>query len=312
MKIFYLFIISILFVSNLSFSQSDKIVNNPGLTLYDVCPLKEALNKLGQTEKDIGYNPKAYWMSYPLPSQNQYSLPVFGDLFSEPDKIFTYVRQAAYEEERYLDTDTILNNPQAIYKLCFYLGVDRVYSGFRSYGSNLDDRWFPREKKEWESPRDSIQQNSDPIEIALNKTEEISLKWKIFTEDDESWQKWQESKAGWMKFKKTLTLGEQKFYAFILLNLAVSYEQALISYQFADITNIRNYLFAKDRDSGESLRMRERILSSCGGIDKASLWYASLKVSELSGYILNLIKENAGTISPVKNSWKLYTPIGWF
>lgn len=303
----------LLFITlNPIYSQTEKIVNNPGLTLYDVCPLKEVLNKLGQTEKDIGYNPKAYWMSYPLPSQMPYSLPVFSDLFSEPDKIFPYVRQAASEVERFLDKDSIWNNPQAIYKLSFYLGIDRIYFGFRSYGSNFDDRWFPRERKEWEDKRDSIKENNDPLEIALDKTEEISLKWKIFSKDDMNYETWIKEKEKWIEFKKTLNPTEQKFYAFILLNLALSYEQAMTAYQFADTANIKNYLNAKDKDSDESLRMREKILSNCGGIDKASLWYAALKTSELSGYILNLIKENTGIISSVKKSWKLYTPIGWF
>jgi hypothetical protein len=313
----YLLLIIILFnFDSFTFSQNnDKIVNNISYTLYDAAPIDNVLSILGKNRSDLGYNPKSYWMTYPHHNQLLYTLPVFNDLFSEPDKIYTYVRQAASRVERWLIPDTIINNPQAIYKISHSLGIDRIYSGFRSYGANLDDRWFPKEKRGWETNSDTSILKS-PVEYALEKTEKISIKYNLLN-SSEAKQSWKEAKAEWRTFAKKLNSFEQRFYSYILLNLALANEQALRAYQFSDKNVLDRYFnFPKnsiDRfESEEYLRIRERILSEAGGFDMASLWYTALKTSELSGNIINLLTNNKDSIRPSEKTLKLYTPFGLF
>ena len=101
--------------------------------------LAEALELVGFTRDDLGYDkPKGYWPLYPQPDQMPYLLPFFNDLFKEPLHTYEFTRVMAMAVDRHLDATRIVEQKNALYRLTYFLGVERAISGFRRYGVNLD------------------------------------------------------------------------------------------------------------------------------------------------------------------------------
>ena len=100
--------------------------------------LGEALGLVGFSRGDLGYRPKGYWSRYPNPAQMPYKLPFFDDLFAEPLRLYEFTGIMAMSAHAYLMPDGLDKKSDALYKLVYFLGVDRKITGFRSYSANLD------------------------------------------------------------------------------------------------------------------------------------------------------------------------------
>jgi hypothetical protein len=67
-----------------------------------------------------------------------YKLPFFDDLFAEPMKIYDFTKTMAMATQDHLSPGGLAEKKDTLYKLVYFLGVDRKVAGFRSYGANLN------------------------------------------------------------------------------------------------------------------------------------------------------------------------------
>jgi hypothetical protein len=123
MKQIALTIISIIIAFSVSLSAQDSDV------------LKMALDSVGLSRADIGFQPKGYWSRFPL--DIPYKLTSFDALFAEPLKLYDYSKTMANAVERYLDPAFMDTSSVSLYNLVYSLGVDRRLGGFRNYSANL-------------------------------------------------------------------------------------------------------------------------------------------------------------------------------
>jgi hypothetical protein len=106
----------------------------------DIDRLGAALDSVGLTRADLGFQPKGYWNRFPQPDGIPYTLPFFKDLFAEPLHVIEYTQAmgntiAQYLEPVFYDTTDI-----SLHRITYMLGVDRMMTGFRNYSVNLDPR----------------------------------------------------------------------------------------------------------------------------------------------------------------------------
>lgn len=99
--------------------------------------LGEALKLVGFTREDLGYRPKGYWSRYPNPQQMAHKLPFFDDLFASPLRVYDFTLTMAMASRDYLSPEGLAENREALYKLVYFLGVDRKITGIRGYSANL-------------------------------------------------------------------------------------------------------------------------------------------------------------------------------
>ena len=97
--------------------------------------LGSALNEVGFTRGDLGYEPRGYWNRFPV--DVPYRLPFFDDLFAEPLRLYDFSQVMANAAEIYLDPAFADSTDIGLYKLTYHLGVDKRISGFRDYSANL-------------------------------------------------------------------------------------------------------------------------------------------------------------------------------
>lgn len=98
----------------------------------------EALGLVQFTRADLGYHPKGYWSRFPNPAYIPYKLPFFDDLFAEPLRMYDFTKTMAMAARDFLKPEVLAQEKEALYKLVYYLGVDRKLVGFRGYSANLN------------------------------------------------------------------------------------------------------------------------------------------------------------------------------
>lgn len=103
-------------------------------------PLQAALDTLGLRVSDLGYRPKGYWSRYPNPQGIPHKLPFFDDLFAEPLRVYEFTRTMANAARDYLSPEFLWKKGIALHRLVYFLGVDRMITGFRNYSTNLAPR----------------------------------------------------------------------------------------------------------------------------------------------------------------------------
>ena len=116
-------IIIMLFLTSLAYAQQDI--------------LKKALNEVGFSRSDLGYNPKGYWNRYPNPKLIPYVMPHFNDLFAEPLMGYQFSVSMGNVIEDYLNPKLMAEKKFSLHRIVYMLGVDRRISGFRNYSTNL-------------------------------------------------------------------------------------------------------------------------------------------------------------------------------
>ena len=100
----------------------------------------KTLAKAGLGEKDLGYRPKNWWTAFPRMDQTPFLLPHFKELFASPLDLPFFTRGFGKAIERFLPSQ--LPSPQKkpggrLRRLLYYLAVDRLITGFRTYSANL-------------------------------------------------------------------------------------------------------------------------------------------------------------------------------
>jgi hypothetical protein len=107
----------------------------------------KTLAKAHLQEKDLGYRPKSWWTAFPRMEQTPFLLPHFRELFANPLDLPFFTRGFGKAIERFLPPQAPLPKTASggrLRRLLYYLAVDRMVTGFRTYSANLDPR--PRKK----------------------------------------------------------------------------------------------------------------------------------------------------------------------
>ncbi len=100
----------------------------------------KSLAKAGLKEKDLGYRPKSWWTAFPRMEQTPFLLPHFRELFASPLDLPFFTRGFGKAIERFLPPQTPSSKiPPGgrLRRLLYYLAVDRMITGFRTYSANL-------------------------------------------------------------------------------------------------------------------------------------------------------------------------------
>ncbi len=93
----------------------------------------------GITSRSLGVKPDGTWSRFPDPARIPYVSAVFMPLFREPFKIYDLAANAAVISESYASMDFFNKMHTSVYRLFYYLGVDRLVTGFRVYGFPVPD-----------------------------------------------------------------------------------------------------------------------------------------------------------------------------
>lgn len=296
MKISLSFSLMLLCFVHSVLSEESGEIENSNHTLTDVCPLDSVLSIIGLDTSDIGYKPVHYWMSYPHPDQILYTLPVFSDLYAQPVYIYSYIRQAAREFQVNSEISNEEGDYELLYLLSFRLGINRIYTGFRPYGSNPEL---------FES--DSINElNPDSILFfALDHSLDIAQKWEHLKGPREELRSWKNNNLSiWKKITETSSPEQKMFYAILIYNISEAYNYAGTAFRKTDSDELYKFIAGCDSEDSDFLRFREDLVEK---IDFASLWYSSLKTAELAGL---LIFEKPDSVRPPDTSISLPTPLG--
>ncbi|MEE9443867.1 MAG: hypothetical protein V3V99_14480 [candidate division Zixibacteria bacterium] len=123
MKLFGVALVAIMIMSGAVFGQNEMDL------------LSQALDSIGFTREDIGYQPKGYWTRFP--NDVPYRLKSFDDLFAEPLKLYDFGKSFGEAMRIYCDPERLDSLDDNLYQLTFFLGVERKLGGMRSYGANL-------------------------------------------------------------------------------------------------------------------------------------------------------------------------------
>ncbi|MEA3494608.1 MAG: hypothetical protein U9R42_01075 [Bacteroidota bacterium] len=114
----------ILLISFVSFSQNKDA-------------FEQMMNVVGISEKNLGFEPKSYWIRYPNPSQIPFKNPAFDDLFREPQRIYDYLSVQKQSVENYLAPEYLEKHSDGLMKLGFYCGIMHQSTEFRAYSASL-------------------------------------------------------------------------------------------------------------------------------------------------------------------------------
>ncbi len=106
----------------------------------DVDRIGAALDSVGFTRADLGYQPKGYWNRFPQPDGIPYTLPFFTDLFAEPLHVIEYTQVMGNIIRQYLEPAFYDTTDISLHRISYMLGVDRMMTGFRNYSVNLHAR----------------------------------------------------------------------------------------------------------------------------------------------------------------------------
>ncbi len=102
--------------------------------------IEAALDSVGFTRADLGYQPKGYWNRFPQPDGIPYVMPFFEDLFAEPLEVIPYTQAMGNTIKQYLEPAFYDSTDISLHRISYILGVDRMMTGFRNYSVNLSPR----------------------------------------------------------------------------------------------------------------------------------------------------------------------------
>jgi len=123
------------------FNEAARSQNTPTWETGQRDLLGEALDTVGWTRVDLGYEPDGYWSRYP---RVPYKLPIFDSLFREPFRVYDYMKSFGNTVARFLDPELEAEirydgypSPNRIHLMMLTLAVEPRVDGFRAYSTNL-------------------------------------------------------------------------------------------------------------------------------------------------------------------------------
>jgi len=226
--------------------------------------LQMALDSVGFSRSDLGYNPKGYWSRFPL--DIPYKLTSFDALFAEPLKLYDYSKTMANAVDKYMDSAFLDSNSLSLYYLTYSLGVDRKMGGFRNYRANLLE----------------IQDSIKPLESAFLSLYELAEKEGLYPSSD-GYADWESCKNLADGLSKTYSKEIQLILAKLILNITDIIKWRNIAFRNCDKTTMQKIFEIKDlaltQADGNVYYPELDDIAEC--IDYPSLHYAALKAAAI-------------------------------
>ncbi len=224
-----------------------------------------ALDSVGFTRSDLGYQPKGYWNRFPQPDGIPYVMPFFEDLFAEPLQTIPYTQAMGNTIRQYLEPAFYDSTDISLHRISYILGVDRMMTGFRNYSVNL-------------SPRiDSTQPMLDSFE-QVYLAEGQQLNFMAFG-----------SQADWPNYKAELesSLVEipnelQIIMAELMLNIYDAYKWRNIGIRNVDTDDALSLFSINDmaESMGDGQKYYPQIDDIAKSLDAHSLYYGCMKAAQ--------------------------------
>lgn len=102
--------------------------------------LDSLLHSIGWTRDSLGFEYRSSWVRQPDIQHIPGLLRFFPDLHQSPLRIYDFARTFPSVAQHYLDTAYRNRKSDGVYKLFYFTVVDRLLTGFRSYGANTQTR----------------------------------------------------------------------------------------------------------------------------------------------------------------------------
>ncbi|MEE9555313.1 MAG: hypothetical protein V3W18_13575 [candidate division Zixibacteria bacterium] len=224
-----------------------------------------ALDSVGFTRSDLGYQAKGYWNRFPQPDGIPYVMPFFKDLFAEPLQTIPYTQAMGNTIRQYLEPAFYDSTDISLHRISYILGVDRMMTGFRNYSTNL-------------SPRiDSTVPMLDAFE-QVYLAEGQQLNFMAFG-----------SQADWPNYKAELEslLVEipnelQIIIAELMLNVYDAYKWRNIGIRNVDTDDALSLFSISDmaESMGDGQKYYPQIDDIAGSLDAHSLYYGCMKAAQ--------------------------------
>lgn len=259
--------------------------------------LGQALETVGFSRADLGFNPKGYWNRFPNPKGIPYIMPFFEDLFAEPMKIYDFSQTMGNTVAKLLDPSFFDTTQSAVYNIVYNLGVDRKLTGFRNYSANLDPKF------------DSANPMLDALTIiALAETRQLN--YGTFGNKGD----WPYDKAELEKKIKPIPIELQKIAAALIINAYDAYKWRQLAIRNLDPDDMAE-IFKIDNLSGtlgDGQMYYPEIDDIAGNLDEHSLYYSSLKAAQAAEMAYKDLKKYlAKTKSDLSNlEFDYFSPIG--
>jgi len=255
--------------------------------------LDEALDLVGMTRADLGWEPKAWWPRFPVAP---YKLRAFDALFAEPLDSVTFTRTLGTAAWEMLDPEALdqrgTRGAGSLFQAVQRLGIDPKFGGFRGYATNLTAPETPLDQAILEV----TSQAGRPVRI---HTFGQDLPYPTPRED-------LAEKAGQLPDGVGSILGQ------LVLNVDDAYRWADLAFRKVDGND--RMVVATRYDVGEEMidayDYCPEIDDVARTFDEASLWYAAQKaVDALDLARVALAKLDLDPVPAFAFDWE--SPYGW-
>jgi hypothetical protein len=227
--------------------------------------LGAALDSVGFTRADLGFQPKGYWNRFPLPDGIPYTMPFFTDLFAEPLHVIEYTQAMGNTIRQYLEPAFYDTTDVSLHRISYMLGVDRMMTGFRNYSVNLDARI------------DSTQPMMDAFE-QIYLAEGKQLNFMTFGNKSD----WPDYKEELQEKIENIPDELQIIIAELMLNVYDAYKWRRIAVRNVDTDDALTLFSIKDlaESIGDGQKYYPQIDDIAASLDAHSLYYGCMKAAQ--------------------------------
>jgi len=247
--------------------------------------LGQALDIVGFTRADLGYQPKGYWNRFPQPKQIPHILPFFEDLYAEPLKVYDYTKTMGNTIAFYMNPDYFDTAGNSLHRIVYILGVDRKITGFRNYSVNLDPQPDSAQPI-WAQMRPMLEAFRLIERAESHQQNYISFGSQYGGPDDED-----------LKSQlSALPIDLQIIVASLMLNIYDAYKWRQLAVRNLRQEDMAALFEFKDLDKtlGDGQVYYPEIDDIAAGLDEHSLYYACLKAAQAAETCHNELRQYVG------------------
>ncbi len=260
--------------------------------------LQAALDSIGIDQSDLGIRPKGYWNRFPtdIPYVNK----AFYDLLAEPLMLYDYGKSFGGAASVYMDPARLDSLDDNLYHLTYFLGVERITGGMRSYGANVLDT------PPGETPF------LDAIEYIYALGDEHTAPYSFNRKSE-----WTDVRGAYADSVLDVPLPLRQALAKLIVNLGDAARWRKTAFRNVEARDMLDVFYIRDlaETQGDGLKYYAAIDDIAAVIDWPSLWYGALKVAAALEEFEKDCTEG-GDISPdlkeIPSNWSLDipTPLG--
>ncbi|MBI2193167.1 MAG: hypothetical protein HYU36_14400 [Planctomycetes bacterium] len=259
--------------------------------------LAEALKSVGLDKADLGFRPKGYWSRFPDPQRMPYKMHFFDSLYAEPLRVYDFTLVLAQAVRDCLSVERLEKEPDSLFKLCFFLGIEHKVGGFRGYSANLDP----------------VPAGDAPLLSAVRRAYEVTgsqMRTVVFGKKAD----WPDPEADLKKQMEGVDTEMEKLLASLLLNVVDAYAWRKIALRNAHPERLRAVFAMRDfhghSTDGQSYPFQ--VDDAARDLDEQSLYYAAQKTvqaaQDAAGGLKALVLKNPDKYK--KLSINVLTPLG--